>query len=107
MTDKDKNNPEEEGGVATLTKPKTKEPSMYKIVMLNDDYTTMEFVISVLKNFFHKTYDEANKIMLAVHHKGKGICGIYPYDVASTKIMQVHEHAKKNDAPLRCLLEKA
>ena len=102
----DKKEIQEEGGVATLTRPKVKQPRMYKVVMMNDDYTTMDFVIHVLQKYFHKTYDEANKIMLNVHHKGKDICGLYPYDVAATKVMQVNDYAKKSEMPLKCVMEK-
>jgi len=75
--------------------------------MLNDDYTTMDFVIHVLQKIFHKSFSEANRIMLHVHHKGRGDCGTYPYDIATTKIAQVAEYAKKNDMPLKCIMEKA
>jgi len=105
MSDQDRDI-EHEGGVATLTKPKVKRPSMYQVVMLNDDYTTMDFVIHVLQRFFQKTFDEANHIMLNVHQKGKDICGLYPYDVAATKVMQVNDYARKNEMPLKCVMEK-
>jgi len=96
---------QEEAG--SLTKPRVKEPSMYRVIMLNDDYTTMDFVINCLQKFFHKTFAEANRIMLHVHHKGRGDCGLFPYDVATTKIAQVHAYAKENDMPLKCAMEKA
>lgn len=97
---------EKEGGVATLTKPKAKHPSMYQVIMLNDDYTTMDFVIHVLQKFFRKTYESANEVMLSVHNKGRGACGLYPYDMAATKVMQVNDYARKNEMPLKCVLEK-
>ena len=97
---------EGQGDVATVTKSKAKVPSLYKVIMLNDDYSTMDFVIHVLQKFFHKTYEEANKIMLAVHQQGRALCGLYPYDIATTKIMQVHDFARKNEAPLKCTMEK-
>lgn len=97
---------ENEGSVATVTKPKVKKPSMYKVVMLNDDYTTMDFVVHILRQFFQKTAEEANKIMLQIHNGGKGICGLYPYDIAQTKVVQVTDYAKKNDMPLKCVVEK-
>lgn len=97
---------EREGGVAILTKPKVKRPSLYKVIMLNDDYTTMDFVVHVLQKFFHKTFGEANRIMLTVHQKGREVCGLYPYDIAATKIAQVTDYARKNDMPLRCVMEK-
>jgi ATP-dependent Clp protease adaptor protein ClpS len=105
MSDKEKD-VEEEGEVATLTKPKVKKPHMYMVIMMNDDYTTMDFVIHVLQKFFRKTYDEANRIMLNVHHKGRDVCGIFPYDVAATKVMQVNDYARKSEMPLKCIMEK-
>ena len=93
-------------GVATQTRTKTKKPSMYRVLMLNDDYTPMEFVVDILQRFFHKNSDEAVQIMLHVHQKGVGICGIYPYDVAETKVMQTIDHARKHQHPLQCTLEK-
>ncbi len=102
----EKHESEHESGVATLTRPKVKRPSLYKVVMLNDDYSTMEFVITVLQKFFAKTYEEANGLMLMIHHKGKAICGLYPHDIAMTKIMQVSDFARTNQMPLKCVLEK-
>ncbi|HEX9648459.1 MAG TPA: ATP-dependent Clp protease adapter ClpS [Alphaproteobacteria bacterium] len=93
-------------GVVTRTKPKTKKPSMYKVLMLNDDYTPMEFVVYVLERFFHKTREEATRIMLHVHQRGVGICGIYSYEVAETKVTQVMDFARQNQHPLQCTLEK-
>lgn len=84
----------------------TKRPSMYKVIMLNDNYTTMEFVVDILKKIFSKTAIEATEIMLAVHHNGKGVAGIYSYDIAMTKIKQVKDEAKKSGFPLKCILEK-
>jgi len=97
---------EHEGGVATLTKPKVKRPAMYMVVMLNDDFTTMDFVVHVLQKFFQKTFEQANNIMLNVHQKGQDVCGLYPYDVAATKVMQVNDYARKNEMPLKCVMEK-
>ncbi|MBP5857609.1 ATP-dependent Clp protease adapter ClpS [Marivibrio halodurans] len=94
------------GAVVTKTKPKTKKPSMYKVLMLNDDYTPMEFVVYVLERFFSKTRDEATQIMLHVHHRGVGICGVYTYEVAETKVTQVMDTARKEGHPLQCTLEK-
>lgn len=93
-------------GVAIKTRPKTKKPSMYKVLMLNDDYTPMEFVVHVLERFFSKSTAEATEIMLNVHHRGVGICGIYTYEVAETKVNQVMELARKNQHPLQCTIEK-
>lgn len=94
------------GAVVTKTKPKTKKPSMYKVLMLNDDYTPMEFVVYVLERFFQKNRDEATQIMLHVHHRGVGVCGVYTYEVAETKVTQVMDTARKEGHPLQCTLEK-
>ena len=83
-----------------------KKPSLYQVLILNDDYTPMEFVVLVLERFFAKNNNEATQIMYHVHKKGTGVCGIYPYEVAETKVVQVMEYAKKNQHPLQCTLEK-
>ena len=109
MSDQDRNDNSDLGtgtGVVTSTKPKTKKPSMYKVLMLNDDYTPMEFVVHVLERFFHKNRDEATQIMLHVHRRGVGICGVYTYDVAETKVVQVIDFARKHQHPLQCTMEK-
>ena len=93
-------------GVVIKTRPKTKRPSMYKVLMLNDDYTPMEFVVHVLERFFHKNRDEATRIMLHVHQRGVGICGVYTYEVAETKVTQVMDFARRHQHPLQCTLEK-
>ena len=93
-------------GVVTRTKPKTKKPSMYKVLLLNDDYTPMEFVVYVLEQFFNKRSEEATRIMLHVHQRGVGVCGVYSYEVAETKVTQVMDFARKNEHPLQCTLEK-
>jgi len=93
-------------GIVTKTKPKTKKPSMYRVLMLNDDFTPMEFVVHVLQRFFSKSTEEATQIMLHVHQKGIGVCGIYPYDVAETKVDQVVNFARKHQHPLQCTMEK-
>ncbi|BDA60368.1 ATP-dependent Clp protease adapter protein ClpS [Shewanella xiamenensis] len=82
-------------------------PSMYKVVLNNDDYTPMDFVIEVLQIFFRKNEQEATDIMLTIHHQGKGICGIFPYGIAETKVIQVNQFARQNQHPLLCSLEKA
>lgn len=92
--------------VATKPKPMTKKPSMYKVLLLNDDYTPMEFVIQVLENFFNKSRSEATRIMLHVHKKGVGLCGVYTFDVAETKVMQVMNAARQAQHPLQCTMEK-
>lgn len=94
-------------GVVTKTKPKTKKPSMYKVLLLNDDFTPMEFVVHVLERFFHKNPEEATQIMLHVHRTGVGVCGVYPFDVAETKVTQVIDFARRNEHPLQATLEKA
>jgi len=93
-------------GIATKSRAKTKKPSMYKVLMLNDDYTPMEFVVAVLERFFSKQHEEALQIMLHVHQKGVGICGVFTYEVAETKVTQVMDYARKNQHPLQCTLEK-
>ncbi len=93
-------------GVVTRVKPTTKKPSMYKVLLLNDDYTPMEFVVYVLERFFNKQSEEATQIMLHVHQRGVGICGVYSYEVAETKVTQVMDFARQNEHPLQCTLEK-
>ena len=93
-------------GVATKTKPKTKKPSMYRVLLLNDDYTPMEFVVHVLERYFNKDAQEATQIMLHVHQKGIGVCGIFPFEIAETKVIQVTDLARKNQHPLQCTMEK-
>jgi len=87
-------------------KPKAKKPSLYKVLLLNDDYTPMEFVVHVLERYFHKTRDEATNVMLSVHHEGVGLCGVYTYEVAETKVMQVMDYARQHQHPLQCTMEK-
>lgn len=94
-------------GVATKTRAKPKKPSQYKVLLLNDDYTPMEFVVIVLKRFFRMDMEEATRVMLHVHQKGVGVCGIFPYEVAETKVNQVMDFARQNQHPLQCTLEKA
>ncbi|MSP51251.1 MAG: ATP-dependent Clp protease adapter ClpS [Alphaproteobacteria bacterium] len=93
-------------GVVTKTEVKTKKPSLYKVLLLNDDYTPMEFVVHVLERFFNKTRDEATRIMLHVHQKGVGICGVFTYEVAETKVTQVIDFARQDQHPLQCTMEK-
>ncbi|WAT19240.1 ATP-dependent Clp protease adapter ClpS [Aurantiacibacter sp. MUD11] len=94
-------------GIATKTRAKPKKPSQYKVLMLNDDYTPMEFVVMVLKRFFRMDLEEATRVMLHVHQRGVGVCGIFPYEVAETKVNQVMDFARENQHPLQCTLEKA
>jgi ATP-dependent Clp protease adaptor protein ClpS len=86
---------------------KQKEPDEFTVILLNDHYTTMEFVVEVLMVIFHKNILDANKIMLDVHKKGKGLVGVYPWDIAATKTEQVHSAARANEFPLRCIMEPA
>lgn len=95
-----------EAVILAQEKIEQKPPSMYKILLLNDDFTPMEFVIEVLKNFFSMNQEQATRIMLEVHMEGVGVCGIYPSDIASTKVSQVIEFARKNQHPLRCIMEE-
>ena len=99
-------NDEIDGNTKLATKPKTKIPSLYRVLMMNDDYTPMEFVIEVLEKFFQKNREEATQIMLHVHQRGVGVCGIYTYDLAETKAMQVMNYARKYEHPLQVQLEK-
>jgi ATP-dependent Clp protease adaptor protein ClpS len=93
-------------GIAVKTKPKTKKPSMFKVLMLNDDYTPMEFVVHVLERFFAMSEQEATRIMLHVHQRGIGICGVFTYEVAETKVNQVMDLARQHEHPLQCTIEK-
>jgi ATP-dependent Clp protease adaptor protein ClpS len=92
--------------VITRTRTQTKRPNMYRVLLLNDDYTPMEFVITILQSFFSKTSEEATRIMLHVHHNGVGECGVFTYEIAETKVAQVMDHARKNQHPLQCIMEK-
>ena len=94
-------------GLATKTRAKPKKPSQFKVLMLNDDYTPMEFVVMVLKRFFAMDLEQATRVMLHVHQKGVGVCGIFPYEIAETKVNQVMDFARQNQHPLQCTLEKA
>lgn len=93
-------------GVLTRTRAKTKKPSMYRVLLLNDDFTPMEFVVHVLERFFSKNKQEATEIMLHVHRKGVGVCGVFTYEVAETKVNMVMDYARKNEHPLQCTMEK-
>ncbi len=93
-------------GVAVASRPKLARPSMYKVLLLNDDYTPMVFVVHVLQKFFHKSVEDATRIMLHVHRRGVGLCGVYPFDVAETKVTQVIDYARRNEHPLQATLER-
>jgi len=92
--------------VITKVKPKTKRPNLYRVLILNDDYTPMEFVVHVLERFFQKDVEAATKIMLHVHHHGIGECGVFTYEIAETKVTQVMDFARKHQHPLQCVMEK-
>ena len=94
-------------GVATRTRTRTKNPSPYKVLMLNDDYTPMEFVVLVLQQFFSMSIEDATRVMLQVHQQGVAVCGVFTYEVAETKVTQVIDFARENQHPLQCTLEKA
>ena len=94
-------------GALTLTRTRTKKPSMYKVLMLNDDYTPMEFVVGVLQKFFGMGREKATQVMLKVHREGRGVCGLYPRDVAMTKVEQVSGYARQHQHPLQCVMEEA
>ena len=93
-------------GAATKTRTRTKKPALYRVLLLNDDYTPMEFVVYVLERFFNKTREEATTIMLHVHQNGVGVCGVFTYEVAETKVAQVLDLARRNEHPLQCTMEK-
>ena len=92
---------------STRTKPKLQRPPLYKVILLNDDYTPMEFVVLCLQRFFRMSMEEATRVMLHVHQKGVGVCGVFSYEVAETKVGQVIDFARQNQHPLQCTLEKA
>ena len=97
---------EQQTGILLKTRPKTKKPGLYKVLILNDDYTPMEFVIHILERFFNKNTQEATDIMLHVHRRGVGLCGVFTYEVAETKVNQVMDFSGANDQPLQCTMEK-
>ena len=100
-----KRQPNQHEKTEVLDRPKLKRPPMYRVILHNDDYTTQEFVISILQMFFHKNMEQAQKLMLAVHRTGKGVAGIYPYDIAITKVKQVEMHANRCEMPLMVSVE--
>lgn len=109
MTDRKRKDPKRDDGGATVLDPKsrtrTKKPKLYKVILHNDDYTTMEFVVHILQKIFHKNHAEATHIMLYVHRKGRAVVGVYTYDVAETKVTQVTELARESGYPLLCTME--
>ena len=110
MSEKKSMMPDEPGGLSepgTGVDQEIREPKMYRVILHNDDYSTMDFVIEVLISIFHKPAADATRIMLDVHKKGMGICGVYTYDIAVTRVARVHQLAKKREFPLKCSLEEA
>ena len=93
-------------GISVQTRAVVKRPSMYRVLLLNDDYTPMEFVVHVLEHIFNKSHEEATEIMLKVHHRGVGVCGVFTFEVAETKAGQVMDLARRNQHPLQCTIEK-
>ncbi len=93
-------------GIVTRARPKTKKPSLYKVLLLNDDYTPMEFVVHILEKFFSKSREDAVEVMLHVHRHGVGICGVFTFEVAETKVAQVIEFSRRHQHPLQCTMEK-
>lgn len=107
MTDREESDGSDIGvGVVSKTSPKTKRPSLYKVLLLNDDYTPQEFVVWLLQAVFHKDAEDAVRIMMHVHQKGVGVCGVYTYEVAETKVAQVMEISRRNQHPLQCTMER-
>ena len=108
MADPRQGDPNDGAGsaIATQVKPKVQKPSMYRVLILNDDYTPMDFVVYVLERFFQKDREAATRIMLHVHQHGVGVCGVYTYEVAETKVAQVLETARHHQHPLQCTMEK-
>ena len=109
--DDDRFDDEDEGDragvvLATRTDPKTEKPSLYKVLLMNDDYTPMEFVVLVLQRYFRMNMEQATQVMLHVHQKGVGVCGIFTYEVAETKVTQVMDFARQHGHPLQCTMEK-
>ena len=101
-----RNNPELEEEIKSESHKEVAEPPMYKVLLLNDDYTTMEFVVEVLKYVFYKSLEEATRIMLNVHRNGVGVCGVYPYEIAETKVNTVDALARERGYPLKCTMER-
>jgi ATP-dependent Clp protease adaptor protein ClpS len=102
----DSNFPGSKEGAGIDEEQKTKEPPFYKVVLLNDDYTTMDFVVKILEDVFHKSASDATRIMLDVHKKGSGVCGIYIRDIAETKVLTVNTLSQDNGFPLKCVMEE-
>ncbi len=106
MSRSDPKTPEGETGVVTKTRPKTQRPPLYKVLLLNDDYTPMEFVVHVLERFFGIDHEQAKAIMLTVHRKGLAVVGVFSFEIAETKVTQVMDYARRNQHPLQCTMER-
>jgi ATP-dependent Clp protease adaptor protein ClpS len=104
--DPERNNPDSREETLLKVRPKAKKPNLYKVILLNDDYTPMDFVTHILEKFFNKTAEEATEIMLHAHRRGVGVCGIYTYEIAETKVTQVMDYARVKEQPLQCTMEK-
>ena len=102
----DQHRPSDDGLALEEAKPKLKRPRLYKVVLLNDDYTPMEFVVKVLEMFFGMGREKATQVMLHVHTRGKGVCGVFTYEIAETKVSQVNEYSRRNHHPLLCSMEE-
>lgn len=96
----------EEHPLAVADKPKLQRPPMYQVLLLNDDFTPMDFVVDILRQYFHKSESEATRIMFSVHHDGKALCGTYPREIAESKVVLVREESRKHDHPLACIMRK-
>lgn len=105
MSERTKTRQAPEEGLAVRERPRTRQPRRYKVLLHNDDYTPMDFVVWILESIFYKSHEEATKLMWDVHIKGRGLCGVYPHDIARTKVFQVSSAAKKHEHPLECILE--
>jgi ATP-dependent Clp protease adaptor protein ClpS len=97
----------EQGLALEEARPELKPPPMYRVILLNDDYTPMDFVIEILKVFFVMSHDRATQVMLHVHTKGKGVCGVFTFEIAETKVAQVNDYSRQSEHPLKCTMEKA
>ncbi|HET7175832.1 MAG TPA: ATP-dependent Clp protease adapter ClpS [Gammaproteobacteria bacterium] len=107
MSEERSDEEQRQGLLVDEAKPRIKRPPLYKVVLLNDDYTPMEFVVEILQNFFHMDRSKATQIMLHVHTRGKGVCGVFPYEIAETKAALVNDYSRKHQHPLLCTLEEA
>lgn len=107
MTEKQHKRDDQSGLALEESRPKLKRPPLYKVVLLNDDFTPMEFVVEVLERFFTMSREKATQIMLHVHTRGKGVCGVFTYEIAESKVAQVNDYSQQNQHPLLCTMESA